>query len=1021
MSAFVNSSPSPPSIPKPKSRSLKGLSHSVTAVNENTVAAKLPEIKDRSSVSENVQPPFPSLQNNQNDFIPDEILSSLTSNLCTRDRLEPSKISRTPKHLKVGGLRAPDAVWHHYIGRKKYQYFLDQPVSLSGAGRDISFLCDTSAAQKQKISLPPMPDSDTTPSQDPKTRETLIPTEYHIVKKKGVKPLQLYDDKFTVLLQDDDNKLSVFPSMKPSGRLEAVQLMRLMDDMLEKAGINQEFEELTGLSQMQELLELVQVEQKIYNIVFHELIRQVSVECAERGQLLAKLRQRYAALLDRIPRQLRGLHTETLAQKALDWRLTEEIICFKKSVAHLTEELSELREHDVQVVKQTEKSQEELAKALEQSQRNSDMVGEFHHLYELQRQRLEKQVASLTEEKDLWSKITYSLALKVINVNNLQLVSRLHVSEQTWNATAEHFIIVLTAKDSEELNQIMELTDEWKEQLSSFMENRRLTERKQCEGIRSIQTGISTWKKFFETTRNPDAKSETISEEKLFNDLKQWSKVLTVQCERYGGEDLLSGQETLKTLVQLQESWEELFLQLFRRHSGPDGEPPQGQAAMRELCHTVTELHKQLGTRINGESGIHKQLMTLVEVMDFWTNKLKSLIGSPNTLPHSDALKLEEDLCRCLTLAEEAILNVDCSQPESEKIEQKPHSQFETDDVLEKLREFLTSQNNFFECENFTLGEKVRSLHKLRIHWMVDLLLLMVPDCCNTEEHRLSPDTEFYSNKEASPQKLEEDARNLAQKSDYLSKYIISSCHNIVEEMIQRNTAQDEVVYELYQLKKLENECSEWADVCRIVLSDLPGFPVELQLSENAVSIHPGSSRSGDIKPKCPAEAKDDEKADGTNEQVEVKRTETITDNEKKGFVLKLIGHDGYITEQIIGDEMVQLPGTSDLVTRPQSENAQHAFSALATVRVLQQELLAVETRAIRAEERAMKAEDALQGALEKIYELERNLPQETSPETTVSKKSASPVANTEPTSEPREVSQKPMPSPKPPTGSKKH
>lgn len=42
--------------------------------------------------------------------------------------------------------------------------------------------------------------------------------------------------------------------------------------------------------QIQSLLEMVQVEQNIYNIVFHELIRQVSVECIERGQLLAKLR-----------------------------------------------------------------------------------------------------------------------------------------------------------------------------------------------------------------------------------------------------------------------------------------------------------------------------------------------------------------------------------------------------------------------------------------------------------------------------------------------------------------------------------------------------------------------------------------------------------------------------------------------------------------------------------------------------------------------------------------------------------
>lgn len=37
-------------------------------------------------------------------------------------------------------------------------------------------------------------------------------------------------------------------------------------------------------------MELVRVEQNIYNIVFHEVIRQVTVSCAERGQLLAKLR-----------------------------------------------------------------------------------------------------------------------------------------------------------------------------------------------------------------------------------------------------------------------------------------------------------------------------------------------------------------------------------------------------------------------------------------------------------------------------------------------------------------------------------------------------------------------------------------------------------------------------------------------------------------------------------------------------------------------------------------------------------
>lgn len=50
-----------------------------------------------------------------------------------------------------------------------------------------------------------------------------------------------------------------------------------MDAMLEKAGVSrmQSDNDLHGPTNMHNLLELVQKEQDIYNIVFHELIRQV--------------------------------------------------------------------------------------------------------------------------------------------------------------------------------------------------------------------------------------------------------------------------------------------------------------------------------------------------------------------------------------------------------------------------------------------------------------------------------------------------------------------------------------------------------------------------------------------------------------------------------------------------------------------------------------------------------------------------------------------------------------------------
>lgn len=55
---------------------------------------------------------------------------------------------------------------------------------------------------------------------------------------------------------------------------------------------------------------------------------------------------------------------------------------------------------------------------------------------------------------------------------------------------------------------------------------------------------------------------------------------------------------------------------------------------------------------------------------------------------------------------------------------------------------------------------------------MMDLLLLMVPDKSDAQEPHPPPSPELNAFKDVSLQKLEEDARNLAQKLNYFSKYI---------------------------------------------------------------------------------------------------------------------------------------------------------------------------------------------------------------------------------------------------------
>lgn len=58
-----------------------------------------------------------------------------------------------------------------------------------------------------------------------------------------------------------------------------LHLAKVLDSMLEKAGIGENTykEEITTPTYLHKLLELVETEQNIYNVIFHELIRQVNI------------------------------------------------------------------------------------------------------------------------------------------------------------------------------------------------------------------------------------------------------------------------------------------------------------------------------------------------------------------------------------------------------------------------------------------------------------------------------------------------------------------------------------------------------------------------------------------------------------------------------------------------------------------------------------------------------------------------------------------------------------------------
>ncbi|XP_059001831.1 axonemal dynein light chain domain-containing protein 1 isoform X4 [Mustela lutreola] len=442
------------SLPKTSSTSLtsmlthEGKKLKVSASKEET---GLPELKEKKNMVDRSKPLPTSLQN---EFIPEEVLLSLTyaanAGPCPENLLPPKK-TKTPKGTLP---RQTDQVWYHPIRRNKFKYLIDHPVSLTGAGRDISFLYDVKyvkgEARESSLCPPRLErslqshDGVIVPHKTKKLTDTLVPEEFHIVSNTGVSGLECYDDKYTTLLTDSENRLLLFPSMKPNKRVEVVQLNDVMDAMLERSGV--ENQEYTGPTKMHKLLHMLRKEQNIYNTVFHELIRQVSVDCADRGELLSKIRERYVQMLDQIARQMIEFYKDLVTQRMMDQRILEELYNFKNVIEELTRELCLVRAHDMKLTKEAEKAHKDLAQALLDAEKNARVVEEYHDLYTLQRGRMESDIKQLMAERDLWSSATYELALKVIEKNRVILAKRLYLNEKGWNKYTKHFIILLSTK-----------------------------------------------------------------------------------------------------------------------------------------------------------------------------------------------------------------------------------------------------------------------------------------------------------------------------------------------------------------------------------------------------------------------------------------------------------------------------------------------------------------------------------------------------------------------------------------------
>jgi len=993
------------------------------------------------------------------DHVPAGIVKTLNlanSKVSNKSGKSPLKTVKVPiadgKEATHAVVPRPDNVWNYPKQRSTLQHLTKNTPCFCGAGRDISFLYDakvidnrskplTSLAKSREVKN----DSNVMGDVGMKTpgiedeydwaAESLIPEEYHVVRVSGVHGLNIEDAPNTTLTEEHEHHVTLFPSLKPTSRKEVMQLMETMDHLLEEAGCTTEQIKQVETTEVHNLLQLIKKEQHIYNVVFHELIRQVTVQCKDRGVLLAKVREYYQKLLDRIPRQIMSLHQEVMAQRALDRRLTDELIRFKSSIATLSKELNEVREHDQEVTQQALEAQKDLASALSESEKNANLVAEYHSLYEIQRSRLEFQITTLNKERDLWSRAVYDLAVKICQERNLRTARRLQLSEQAWNKLAGHFALVLADVDSKALQDLQNSVEHWRSKIASFSRELERIDDSMRDQLEKILSEVDSWKDDLTIRIRPTGRVEIPPDypvEKLFQQCRMWEEMLSVLIERFSGDTLLASQEDLTKISRLVDIWKDSAINIFSHHPRKDSKRHPCQESLLLVDKECEEMMQQFIVRVSGENGVARGIIGLVNPIETWGNRLMAVIKGDDHLSDAEWAKLLSNLqewshviakvlsrlTTCVVISEEDDITTippsimeDLVYAESDFTDDDrstmpsatPEPEILTlDRVLGDVDRWLRNTTNTIDNENAVIVETVSVLHNDMIRWMVMMILeLTQADTTITdvgEEGEEPADREPIGGTYAKLSNFETAGKAVCSKLREFTAKIIKCCNDIVLELVANKAKEAEHSSgdnEYKDLKRLETECEEWIKTANMLIQEAGGeSDIPPEVSSAALGGPPSatpretsvSPRSGETAPQPrPLSGGTDlesQKTFSTEEKPHV----TEVEGEKNVFVL---GEDDNIQSSTMdeilsrhssGSASSQKASLDDLPSREAGKTGNPLSDAETHVNLvneLNKQVQDTVSRAKTAEDRVAELEEELVITKSRVVDLEKELEEE--------------------------------------------
>ena len=392
-------------------------------------------------------------------------------------------------------------------------------------------------------------------------------------------------------------------------RRQVVKLREMMDDLLKS------FDQQEYSTDMDVFIGTIREETKIYESVFMEIIKQVSVQMIERGEILNEIRIRYSDMFRRIPERVVGMYNDLGAHRRLNRRLKEELQRAQQNISELVVELNSVKEIGVPL-----------------PMPGKDVDSNLDDFYKTQIDRLKISLERSEKEKKLWILATTNLAMRISDNYSMRDLQSIFKCEEGRVRTTNHISSIIRLSNTKDYKEIEECVIKWQDEVGPL--SKEISDL-DCESEHALTTIKTEFKKisFFlkvnSTDSNVDENHELLKDFKEFDlnflkeKFKNWNEKLSKVYCRYSKQNEAKYRAHLARCRDATRIWAETGFKVLRRYEGSTcGEEFKTMRnALRIMQVEIYDWFDKLEIVINGDDGISNNLLIVkTEVEDVYHN-----------------------------------------------------------------------------------------------------------------------------------------------------------------------------------------------------------------------------------------------------------------------------------------------------------------------------------------------------------------------------------------------------------------